>query len=534
MLCLTTPACADQRGDCGTIVLPTGIGESSAADITSFNPVFAGTAYNGEASLLLFPNLLWINLYAQIDWYRSIASAVSTPDQGKTYDVTLRPWHWSDGVPVTSQDVKYYLDLANELGPEWPGYGGGGLPTIIKSFNIISATQFQVVLTHQVNPEWFIYNGLASLGPVPKHVWDKYTVDQIFQAQSSPSFYDVVDGPLKIQRLDIGLDAVFVPNPAYDGPKMHFSRLVFKFLEGDGAAVQGAESGDMDAAMVAADLISTVKNVPGVYPVILQETSFQNSILLNFKNPAVGFFNDVRVRQAMEDAIDQDTMVKLFFQGAGAPAYGPFLLQPDTFLPPAMRAGHFPVGYDPVKARALLAQAGYTPGPDGIAQKHGQRLSFVFLLSAGSGALEEMTDFIQDDFRKVGIEMKVREMDFNQIIATMQGPASGWESGALGTPVEPYPTGEADYETGAFQNFGGYSDPTMDKLINASVNEPGLQNLFNYETYASAQQPLIFFAGPNPFLIVRNRLHGMKDFVNPAGDFSPDQLYCTVQKGPNA
>jgi peptide/nickel transport system substrate-binding protein len=73
----------------------------------------------------------------------------------------------------------------------------------------------------------------------------------------------------------------------------------------------------------------------------------------------------------------------------------------------------------------------------------------------------------------------------------------------------------------------------MDKLINASVNEPGLQNLFNYETYASAQQPLIFFAGRNPFVIVRDRLHGIKDFVNPAGDFSPDQLYCTDAKGPN-
>jgi peptide/nickel transport system substrate-binding protein len=525
---LSTPAYADQKGDCGTIVLPTGIGETAPADITSFNPIFSNTAYNEEAGWLLFPNLIWINRYSQIDWYRSLASSVSSPDQGTTYDVVLRPWHWSDGVQLTAADVIYEYNLIKKLGPEWPGYGQGGLPDIIKSFNVISPTHFQVILKHQVNPTWFIYNGLSSLEPVPEHAWAKYSIDQLFQNQSSPKFFDVVDGPVKIKNLAIGLDAVFVPNPAFDGPKMHFDQLVFKFLEGDGAAVQGVLSGDMDAATLVPSLWDYAAAKPGFYIQVLPPGGFQNVIVINLKNPHVSFFDDVRVRDAIEDSINQTGMIKLLFHNEGDPSYGPYPPSPPTFVAPSLLAGHIPVGYDPAKSLSLLAQAGYTRGPDGIMQKNGQRLSFIYLLSSGSGNLEEMAEILQDDFRKVGVEMKVYEMDFNQMLALMAGPATGWEAAGVGQPVATYPTGEGQYATGAFQNEGGYSDPTMDKLIAASTSKPGNDALFAYEVYATAQQPVIWFPTARVAILSSNHLHGILDFVDPAGQFSPDQLYCST------
>jgi len=194
--------------------LPPGIGIGPSEDITSLNPLFVDSIYNEQAGWLLFPALVWVNRFHQIDWPRSLARAISSPDGGRTYDVTLRPWHWSDGVPVSSGDVAYALNLIRQLGETWPGYGGGGMPGIIQSLKVIDARHFTVVLTHRANTEWFIYNGLSQLVPLPEHAWRRYSINQLQQMQSSPGFFKIVDGPLKIAALVVGQDAVFAFHPA--------------------------------------------------------------------------------------------------------------------------------------------------------------------------------------------------------------------------------------------------------------------------------------------------------------------------------
>jgi len=518
---------ADVKGDCGTIVMPTGAGQTESDVISSFSPLYSDSQYNQEAGWLMYPILLWINRFSQIDWSRSLASAVTTTDN-INFLVTMRKWHWSDGVPLSAEDLAYSFALAKALGPDWVSYGAGGLPGIVKAMKVLNPTQLLITTTHAVNPTWFIYNGIGQLAPFPEHVWKKYTLDQMYQLQTTLSFYDVVDGPLKLQRFDVGLDAVFVPNPAWEGPKMHFNRLVFNFLQGDGAGVQGVEAGDLDEGSLPADIFASVHNRPGFYIVTLRQSDAENDIALNFKNPNVAFFRDVRVRQAMIDAVDQVGINKGLEHGAGDPGYGPVPRSFTEFLPPQMRAGIYPVGYNPAKAKALLAAAGYTPGPDGIMQKDGKRLSFSYLEESGTDAIVELDEITTSDLRKVGIEMKIRQMDFNQILALMAGPADNWEATGVAIPMQPYPSGEANYETGSFQNFGGYSDPRMDRLINENVNTPGTGPLFAYETYAAEQQPVIFGPRERSVILVNSRLHGIPDFIDPTGMYAPDQLYCTA------
>ena len=508
--------------------MPTGAGEAGADDLTSFSPLYSDSAYNAEASLLLYPNLLWINRFAQIDWSRSLASAVTTTDN-TNFLITMRPWHWSDGVPVAASDVAYYFKLAKALGPSWPGYGGGGLPDIVKSIKVLSPTQLVITTTHPVNPTWFIYNGISGLAPLPEHVWKNVTLAQMQQQQSSPAFYSVVDGPLKLQRLDVGLDAVFVPNPAWEGRKMHFSRLVFRFLQGDGASVQGVESGDLDEGQLPNDLYNSIHNIPGLHVEILPQTTYQDVIYVNFHNPKVDFFTDVRVREAMIDSIDQAAIVRGYAHGHADESYGAVPLSFTQFLTPEMKKGIFPVGYDPTKAKALLESAGWKPGRDGIMVKDGKRLSFEYLEESGTDTITELDEIVQQDMRKVGIEMKIHLVEFNQLLALMTGPPSGWEATGVGLGASDYPTGEGQFATGAYQNQGGYSDPKMDALIKASTDLPGVQNLYEYETYLSAQQPVIFGTPrTRPTILVNDRLHGMGNFLNPFTDYAPDALYCTA------
>jgi peptide/nickel transport system substrate-binding protein len=523
-------ALAGDPEGCGTVVVPTGIGIGPSADITSLNPLFVDSIYNEQAAWLLYPALVWVNRFHQIDWRRSLVSAISSPDGGRSYAVTLRPWHWSDGVPVRSADVAYALTLIRQLGETWPGFGNGGMPGIIQSLQVADNTHFDVVLTHQANSEWFIYNGLSALSPLPEHAWRGHSIDQLQQLQSSPEFFKVVDGPLKISRLQVGQDAVFVPNPAYQGPPLHFGRLVFRFLESDGAGLQGVQSGDLDMANLPFSLWGAAAHLRRVYTVMMAPQQNWYFISINFRNPAVAFFRDVRVREAMADAIDQRQLSALVYHGQGIEIYGPVPPDPPDFLSPEMKAGHQPVGYDPGKARALLLAAGFLPGPDGIMVKAGQRLAFDFLFQTGDTAAELVTNMLGAEFRQAGIEIRVHEMEFNQLVARIDGPADGWESAYIYMNLSPYPSGEGLFRTGAFQNNGAYSNKRMDALIDASVNRPGQAGLYAYEDYASAQQPVVFAGGQKITVLAASRIHGVREFLDPLGQLAPEQLYCSAVK----
>ncbi len=532
LLLAAAPALAQTPGDCGTIVVPPGLGIGPGADVTSFNPLFITSEYNAEASGLLFESLLWINRFHQIDWSRSIASSVTTPDNGKTYNVTMRPWQWSDGVPVTTKDVVYTFNLIKAYGTSYAGYGAGGMPGIIASLTASDTMHFQVVLTHPVNPDWFILNGLSQLQPLPAHAWETYNTDEIWQGQSSPAFFSVVDGPLLLSGFTVGVDAQFVPNPRYGGAPMHFQRFIMKFENAEGQELQAVESGDLDMSNLPFDLYGQASHLPGDSVVTLPPTYSWHELIPNLANPATAYFTDVRVRQAMADAIGQRQIINLAMHGHGLADYGPVPVSPDTFLSPAAKAGKFPVGYDPAKAKALLAAAGYTLGADGIAQKNGSKISFTLEIPAGQPLRIEMAESMQQDLRAVGIEMKIRQVEFNKMLSEMVHEPTAWQAILVAENLSAYPSGEDLFVTGGYLNNNGYSDKKMDALVTQSTNQPGLGGLYAYQDYASAQQPVIFLPNEQYSLLVRNGLHGVADFINPLGAWAPEKLYCTAAGAP--
>jgi peptide/nickel transport system substrate-binding protein len=513
--------------DCGTIIVPPGIGEGPGADVTSFNPLLVQSLYNSEATYLLFEQLLWINRYHQIDFSRSVASAVTSPDQGKTFNVTLRDWHWSDGVKVTAGDVAYTLKLIRELGTTYTGYGQGGMPDLIQSLRVVDPAHFVVTLKYRVNPDWFILNGLQVLEPLPEHVWGRYTLDQIWQNQSTPSFFSVVDGPLMLQKYAVGQEAVFVPNPRYDGPKIQFQRFIMQFMDSEGEELQEAEAHDLDITNLPFALWNAAQHVPGYHIVALPPSYSWHELIPNLMNPATKFFADVRVREAIADAINQPEMIGLAMHGHGDPVYGPAPPVPATFLSPAARAGKFSVMYNPQKAIELLEQAGYRQGPDGMMEKGGKRLSFTLMIPADQTMRIEMAESMQQNLHAVGIDMKVQQVEFNQMLALSVGPPAGWEAMMYANTVTPFPSGELDFKIGGFGNQNGYADMKMDRLIDASTDQPGLAGLFAFEDYANEQQPVIFLPVEAYAVLVRNGLEGVENFLNPLGYWDPAALYCT-------
>jgi peptide/nickel transport system substrate-binding protein len=527
LLALAWAPCA-AAGNCGTIVVPPGIGAGPGADVTSFNPLFADSLYNQQAGVLIFEQLLWVNRFHQIDWSRSIASAVTSPDQGKTYVITLRPWAWSDGQPVTSADVLYTFKLIHAFGTNYAAYGAGGIPELLASVTAPDASHVVVTLTHAVNQDWFILNGLSTIVPLPQHVWGDKTTDEIWQGQSEPAFFRVTDGPLLVTALHVGIDAEFVPNPVYGGAKMNFSHFFIKFENAEAQELQAVQSHELDMANIPFDLYAQAAALPGDYVVSTTPTYAWEELIPNLRNHATAFFADVRVRQAMADAIDQAEVVKIAMHGHGVATYGPVPSVPASFLSPAAQAGHYPVGYNPAKASALLAAAGFVRGRDGVLARGGERFAFTLEIPAGQPLRIEMAEVIAGNLAAVGIEMVVRQVEFNQILAQLVHEPQAWEAILLGETLSGYPSGEELFKTGGFLNTNGYSDAKMDRLITQSTDSQGMAALNAFEDYGSAQQPVIFLPNPVYAVLVRKGLHGIEDFANPFGFWAPEALYCTA------
>src|SRR5205823_5511705 len=126
----------------------------------------------------------------------------------------------------------------------------------------------------------------------------------------------------------------------------------------------------------------------------------------NLANP---LFEDVRVRRALIHAADRQSIVKEVLLGHGKLINAPIYPNSWAYSEPTTR-----YEYNPEKAKALLAEAGWTPGPDGILVKDGRRFSFELITFPSF----EYPQVLQEQWRKVGVEAKVNAMDF----AAMWGP----------------------------------------------------------------------------------------------------------------
>ncbi len=128
----------------------------------------------------------------------------------------------------------------------------------------------------------------------------------------------------------------------------------------------------------------------------------------NLTNP---LFKDKRVRQALSYAIDQKGIIQGVLLGLGTPCTGPF--------PPESWAFNKDVKgypYDPEKAKAMLKEAGWTPGPDGMLTKDGKTFTFTILVNQANKQREMAAEIIQQDLAKVGVQVNITALEWQALL----------------------------------------------------------------------------------------------------------------------
>jgi peptide/nickel transport system substrate-binding protein len=451
-------------------------------------------------------------------------------DSNTRFRITLKPWRWSDGTPITADDAVFGWEQSKALGPDVPAYGQGGIPTRVKSVTVTGPLQIDFVLTQPANPTWFELNGLSVVFPLPRHAWAGLTTQQFWRRQTDPASVRVVDGPFQLSEFRLYRYAAYVPNPYYGGPKPRLARLVVTFLEGD-SPVHAVEAGDADVAVVPSAVWGRLRLGHGLHTVVLPEPYGYDSIAPNLRNPAVAFFQVPELRRAMAESIDQQAIIHLVYHGLSSENHVPLPVSAIQWRSPQTRAGNTDLVFDPETASATLRRAGWHPGPDGIRVKNGKRLAFTLMSGAPSDDSPEMQELlmIQRDLREVGVEMRLHRIGFDTMMATIADPKADWDAAMVSQSAAPLPDGSGFLDTGGGSNSGGYSDPKMDALIAATTEAATLKDevdaLFAYQDYAADQEPWIILPQGQLPLLVANRLHGVADFSSPLGYWEPEQLW---------
>ncbi|MCL4351523.1 MAG: peptide ABC transporter substrate-binding protein [Firmicutes bacterium] len=495
-------------------------------------PVAYNSLYDAWAASLMYKGLFHIAPNGTIDYARSIASAITWNKTGTVYTVKMNPkWDWSDGTPVTAQDVQFTWHLIqaasspNAPAP-WPfvGAGSGGVPQMIKSFKVLGSHEFQITLTNPVNQMWFEYNGLADFVPLPEQAWNRYpnNVDQELSYLASNgnnvSFFKVIDGPFRLTGVDQNVSWTFTPNSHYDGHRPYINKFVLAYQTSETSEVNGLKTGTVQVGYLPLSMYGvrsqlTNDTLHTAYGYNIDRT------ILNFKSPQVGsVLRSLPVRQAMQMGIDQRAIIQALYNGMGVPGTGPVPLHPNTFLAPQLTKPLYP--YNIQQGQKLLEKNGWHLVHGIMTNSKGQQLSFDMEYDSGSSTTLAMVQIMQQDWAKEGIHVALSPLPFATMLQYHHQPTKWQVQTGLGLSFGgSYPTGGAMYSANGGGNFYGYSNPKMNALI-ADTHAPqptpsvSQQALDAYQVFAAQHLPNLWMPVPEGLGEVQKTVHGVVSSTN--------------------
>ena len=482
----------------------------------------------------------------------------------KTVTIKMKNWKWSDGQPITTRDVEFWINMLKANKSNYANYVPGYLPDNIASVSYTSSTTFSITFKQAYSSNWLFYNQLCLLFPMPQHAWDKTSAtgkignyDQTtagakavfaylngqagkLSTYNSNPLWQVVDGPFHLQSYAPNSQVVLAANKHYSGPdKPKLSTVTFLNFTSDTAEYNELLSGNIDYGYIPFNDLSSKSRVSGQgYSIVPWSQAGMNYATFNYTNPTTGpLFSQLYIREAVQHITDQNTMVKAALGNAGVPTYGAvpnYTPQPEINGTPLAdkSANEAAYPFSISAAVSLLKSHGWsvTPGGTDKCIKPGTGSTecgagikldqpFSFNLEYPTGVVQEAVEaqLLQGDAKKAGITISLSPVPdsvaFSRTVCT-KGQSCPWESvyaylggWQYGVPIN-YPIGNVIFECGG-PYIGGYCSPTLDNLmINAEKSE-SISALYSYEKFLNTNNPVWWLPlQPYQFSAIKSNLKG--------------------------
>lgn len=429
---------------------------------TVFNPLMPGIEVDQGVHWNLFSPLWGAGPDGQLVPY--LAAEVPSLANGGISDDGLR-WRiklrsdvmWHDGKPFSAEDVKFTIDLINN--PQFrAGIRSGH--ELVRDITIHGPTEISWRIERAFAPYMSI---LATTFIVPRHVLEAAADPNMAAFNNAP----VGTGPFKWGSRLAGDNIILAANEDYFGEGPHLERLIFKYIPDLTVLFTQFQTGDIDYI-----------GLQGISPDRYEDaTKLVDRTIVPAPMPSVenlGFnlgrpqFKDRAVREALYLAVDKKSIIETIYYGLPQPT--------ESFLPLQSWAYNADLPrheFDPDKAKALLDEAGWRPGADGIREKDGVRLSFTNSTTAGNHVREQTQQFLQQTWRDIGAELKINNLP----AAVMWGDffrLSEFETVMVGTSfvIGSDPESRENFSSRAIPVTGGsgwntmqYSNPEVDRLL---------------------------------------------------------------------
>ncbi|MDR3123191.1 MAG: peptide ABC transporter substrate-binding protein [Treponema sp.] len=396
-------------------------------DPATVNPLGGTNVMINEVSRILFMPLAALD--ENLDFILRLAESITTTDN-VTFTVKLnRDVRWTDGLPVTADDVIFALNAFTNpvVGvPDPSSYNiiagttdAGLIPEgeisvsgarKIDDYTLTIQTKYPVSLTH-----FHLYVS-QELRALPKHILENAAPERL---RSTPLLQspEVSNGPFKFKEYSPSLHLSFEANKDYFLGPPNIDILNFAILSGAQITAQ-LESGEIDmnfpiAGNIPNDDYERIRSLPH----LRTAAGIPSNIQVLYYNTAV--IDNVKARQAMDLAIDRDGILKNVLSGEAVMTRTPVTNRIEYWNEQAAR-----YAYDPERARSLLAESGWDLS---------RRL--VFLTPTGNTTRERVCAIIAENFKAIGLNIVIERADFTTVLGRIRN--LDYDISIMGMPDSP-------------------------------------------------------------------------------------------------
>ncbi len=472
-------------------------------DPVIFNPILYTDTPSGFVISRVYSGLVQPN--ENLEMIPDIADSWTFSEDGLVWTFRLRKdVRFHDGTPLTSADVKFTYDAI--MHPDYTGIRQSDF----KSVDRIEAPDPYTVVFYLKEPYAPLLSHLT-YGILPKHIFEKTPIKDM--KENPANFEPIGSGPYKFVDWQRGQHIILEANEDYYGEGPYIEQIIIKFYQDEQVMLAALEKGDIDY----------MGSIP---PDDIERVKAEHADRLEFVEvPANGYtyiglkqthpiFSDVRVRKALMYGLNRQAIVDEILRG-----YGTVM---NANIPPVSwaYAGDElePYEYNPEKAKQLLEEAGWVEGPDGIRVKDGQRLSFTLITDSGSKLYESILMVVQEDWEKIGVEMKPEFLEWSVLcsqyldVAKFEAYMLGWSLGLDPDFYIFFHSESAVDDQGVLRGFNDveFKNPDLDRLL-----EEGRRVMDQEERkriYIEAQK-IINDQLPYVFLYTRNNVAAMNKKV---------------------
>lgn len=428
-------------------------------DVVTLNPIVSTTRNDRLINQYIFTPV--IHFDRDLQPIPGLADSWEISDDGLVYRFHLnKKATFSDGKPVRASDFLFTLRKIADPASEAIQIAGAFEHLDLTRTRTIDDHTIEIVFKQPMATQLTRFNDVLIL---PEHVYRGGNFRQDYNDMA------VGSGPYTLVKREAGKEVILQRRKDYWGKKPHIDRVVWKVINDHGVAFNALRRGEIDETTISSDMWVRERSNPDLTKII----DFQRFYTLNYNyinwNTRHPVLSDKRVRRAMSMCVPIDAIINDLYHGTARAMSGPFTPDEWAYNPtvPVIR-------HDIEAARQLLAEAGWkdTNG-DGTLEKGNQPLAFELLIMTGSSTAKSLSQMLQAEMKKAGARVDIAMMDG---AAAIERIASGNHQAAylswdLDPDPDPYAIFHSSQAPPRGQNFGFYSNPEADKLIEQARRE---------------------------------------------------------------